>query len=104
MTEVVGREITRQADGSETLTGVYTKQPDSVKITLHRLWRTLIRVTRVYPGEVRMIIPGRNTQQDVGLSPDALPRPVEPGDRLHARVNLDADFPEQLIFEDWEMS
>jgi hypothetical protein len=65
-------------------------------------WRTLVRVTRVYPGEVRVILPGWDTQQDVGLDPSALPRAVEVGDRLHARVNLDARFPEDLVFDEWE--
>jgi hypothetical protein len=72
------------------------------KIDPERKWRTLVRVTRVYPDEVRVTIPGWDQHQDVGLEPSSLPRAVEVGDRLHARVNLDARFPHQLVFEDWE--
>jgi hypothetical protein len=66
--------------------------------------RTLIRVTRVFPDEIRVVIPGWDIHQDVGIEPRALPRTVVVGDRLHAKVNLDARFPHQLIFEDWEKS
>lgn len=74
-------------------------QPEYIE---KRMWRTLIRVSRVYPDEVRVIIPGWDHRQDVGLPHSAFPKTVSVGDRLHARVNIDARFPQQLVFEDWE--
>jgi hypothetical protein len=70
-----------------------------------KVWRTLVRVHRTYPGEVRVIVPGWHPQQDVKIPDDQLPTfTVKVGDRLHAKVNIGAQFPGQLVFTDWEAS
>jgi len=65
-------------------------------------WRTLVRVTRVYPEEVRVVVPGWDTQQDVGVPVAEFPFEPEVGKRHHAKVNLSARYPEQLRFSEWE--
>ena len=67
-------------------------------------FRTLIRVTAVYHDEVKVLIPGWDTQQTVAVPKEEIPFPVEEGRRLHAVVNLDAFGPRDVVFSDWEES
>lgn len=69
-----------------------------------RFWRTLVRVSRVYPREILVIVPGWDTQQELRVTWDGKPpfENLEPGDRLHAKVNIGARFAEDVEFYDWE--
>jgi hypothetical protein len=68
-----------------------------------RLWRTLIHVIAVDDANsvVCIRVPAWDSIQGVWLERAGLPD-VQPGDRLHARVNIGADRAGNLRFEDWE--
>jgi hypothetical protein len=67
-----------------------------------KLWRTLIRVRAVDPNEILLVLPGWDHRLPVPVDPGIIPWPVEVGQRLHARVNLEARLPRELEFSDWE--
>lgn len=70
-----------------------------------RAWRTLIRVVGVTDDSLEVVIPGWDTQKVVSVPRSQLPGPlrdVEPGRRVHARVNLGAESAEDLVFSGWE--
>lgn len=70
-----------------------------------RAWRALVRVVGVTDTTLEVVVPGWDTQKVVSVMRSQLPevlRDVEPGQRVHARVNLGAEAVEDLVFTDWE--
>ena len=67
-----------------------------------RMWRTLIRILGETPDGVRVVLPGWDIREVVTIPRDQFPYEPREGYRCHARVNLSARNPEDLVFEGWE--
>jgi hypothetical protein len=74
-----------------------------------KLWRTLVRVTGIQKDGVWLCIPGWNSDVSV-LRPPSIFAPklahfvpvISVGQRFFAQVNVGADDPDDLRFEDFE--
>lgn len=84
---------------------------EEIKGTFHptrRPWRQLVRVVDVSEQReyCHVVVPGWNSSTKVRLYLDTLRDPVRalvnPGQRLHAQVNIGAERYEDLFFVDWE--
>lgn len=68
--------------------------------------RALVRVERVIGAHAWVIVPGFDPRQGIRVALETIPEPVRsklaPGVRVHARVNIGAESPEDLVFDDWE--
>ena len=73
-------------------------------------WRALVRIEDVkrsdrYP-ELFLVVPSWNPHRKLGIPLSMLPKKisdhVQPGDRLHALVNLGSEETTDLYFSDWE--
>ena len=80
--------------------------------TTRRGWRTLVRVvdvdTESAVGALYVVVPAWDSRREIRLLFDALPdaiREVVPKqERLHAVVNIGAEHPNDLYFDEWEPS
>ena len=71
-----------------------------------RMWRTLVRVTRVGTDSIDVIIPGWDVRRNVYVYKQGIPpyifKRMKEGDRLHAQCNIGANTVEELCFDRWE--
>ena len=73
-----------------------------------RLWRTLVRVTHLFPsrGLFSVVIPAWDAKVWVPIEQDSVPEEVRgilcPGKRLHVKVNIGAEDAKDLVFREWE--
>lgn len=73
-------------------------------------WRTLVRVEEIErddnPRFFYVIVPAWDQKSGLRLRfvdlPDHIRKVIEPGTRLHARVNIGAEDQDELYFQDWE--
>jgi hypothetical protein len=71
-----------------------------------KAWRTLIRIDDMDETNFYIIIPAWNQNETVSLSRSLLPehinRIIQADYRLHAEVNIDAEYSSDLYFVSWE--
>ena len=71
-------------------------------------FRTLVRVEAVDAerGTLRVVLPGWSLTERVEIPlsdvPAAIRATLMPGDRCYARVNMNAENPDDLTFDAWE--
>jgi hypothetical protein len=69
----------------------------------NRFWRTLIRVVVVDGGGFFAVLPGWDPHSEVYIrTEEGPPFTVKQGDRVHARVNIDAGSRVSLKYRNWE--
>jgi hypothetical protein len=95
----------------EMIARAFTRCVDEHKGTFdpsRRPWRTLVRVEEVFPNDeyCYVVIPAWNTESKIRLLfkdlPVKLRRTAKAGMRLHAKVNIGAEKPEEVYFDAWE--
>jgi CheY-like chemotaxis protein len=71
-------------------------------------WRTLVRIEEAFSDQdyCYVVIPGWNPEQKIRLLLEDLPAKLrqnpEAGTRVHALVNIGAQKPEEIYFDEWE--
>lgn len=69
-----------------------------------KLWRTLIRVEKVEPTGIVIVIPGWDAKQEMFLDSSLLPDNIKFKEnmRCHCMCNIGTDKVEDLMFYHWE--